>query len=386
MDRQIKDALESAFPGLSQTELDGLVQVVRLGTYPPNTVICQEGAMENTLYVILDGWVEVSQQLEGGASRVLLHQGPREFFGEMALIQDRPRAATVRTVQRCTLLELTKEEFSSLLNRNPSVAFTVMRKVTSRLRDSDQRAIAELYQKNRELARAYERLAEQERLRSEFLTTVSHELRTPLTMVQGYLHLMHSGAIPPDKAMEIIPTITRHVDTIVNLANNILFLQELELITPEFEPVMVGDLVAEAISNVNQKAAEYSLSFKIDIAPGLPLVNGDAKGLEQAIAALLDNAVKFSPEGGEIHVSVARQDGSLHIEIVDPGVGIPEDQLELIFEPFHRVQSTEGHLFGGLGLGLPIAKHVIELHGGRIWAERRPKGGSKFTVVLPFTV
>jgi signal transduction histidine kinase len=183
--------------------------------------------------------------------------------------------------------------------------------------------------------------------------------------------------------MEMMPTIAHHVDTIVNLVNNILFLQELDLITPEFEPVKVGELVAEAVSNVNQKAAEHNLSLKIDIAPGLPLVSGDAKGLEQAIAALLDNAIKFSPEGGEIHVSVARQNGSLHIQVADPGVGIPEDQLEPLFEPFHRIESIGEHLFGGVGLGLPIARHVIELHGGRIWAERRPEGGSKFTIALP---
>jgi signal transduction histidine kinase len=189
--------------------------------------------------------------------------------------------------------------------------------------------------------------------------------------------------IQPDQAIEIVSTIGRNVDKIVDLVNSILFLQELDLITPDFEPVMVGQVVAEAVANVSQKAAETNLSLKIEIAPHLPLVNGDARGLEQAIAVLLDNAIKFSPEGGEIHVSVSRQDRSVDVEIADPGVGIPEDQLEQLFEPFHRVDSIAGHLFGGVGLGLPIAKQLVELHGGRIWAERRSQGGSKFTVSLP---
>jgi signal transduction histidine kinase len=382
-EQQIKDALDSAFPGLNQAELDNLVHVVRVETYPPDTVICQEGAMESTLYVILDGWVEVSKHLEGDTPRILHHQGPGEFFGEMALIQDRPRAATVRTLQACTFLELTKEEFNDLLDRNPAVAFTVMRKVASRLRDSDQTAIADLRHKNLELAQAYDRLAEQERLRSEFLTTVAHELRTPLTTVQGYLHLMRSGAIQPDKTLELMPTLARHVDIIVNLANNILLLQELELITPEFEPVLVDQVVTQAISNVNQKAAECALALQVDIASDLPPVSGDAEGLGRAITALLDNAIKFSPDGGEIQVTVTRHNGSLHVEIADPGVGIPEEQLERLFKPFQRVESIGGHLFGGVGLGLPIAKHVVELHGGTIRAERRPQGGSKFTVTLP---
>lgn len=381
--QQIKSALENVFPGLSQTELKGLVQVAQIETYPPDTVICQEGAMESTLYVILEGSVRVSKYMEEGSPRVLRHQVQGEYFGEMALIDDRPRAASVHTLQTCVLLELTKEAFNDLLERSPALAFTVIHKVAAHLRDSDQVAITDLRQKNRDLALAYERLEEQQRLRSEFLTTIAHELRTPLTAAQGYLYLMRSGTTPPDKAMKIMRTISRHVDTIVNLVNNILFFQELDLAPPEFEPVAVGTVVAEAVGDADRKATESNLSFRIDIAPNLPLVNGDTQGLGQAIAALLDNAIKFSPDGGEIHVSVAHRGRSIHIEIADPGVGIPEAQSERLFESFHRTESIDGHLFGGIGLGLPIARHVVELHGGRIWAERRSQGGSKFTVALP---
>ena len=97
MDEQkVKEVLDSAFPGLSQEELDGVVRVVRIVTYKPDMVVCQEGAMETTLYVILDGWVEISKYLEGDTPRVLHHQGPGEFFGEMALIDGKPRSADAR--------------------------------------------------------------------------------------------------------------------------------------------------------------------------------------------------------------------------------------------------------------------------------------------------
>jgi signal transduction histidine kinase len=381
--QQIKDIIENVFSGLSQTELDGLIQVARIKTYPHDTVICQEGAMESTLYVILEGRVRVSMDMEEGAPRVLRHQGPGEFFGEMALIDDRPRAASVYTSQPCTLLELTKEAFNDLLERSPTVAFGMTRKVISRLRDSDQMAITDLKEKNRALAQAYERLEEQERLRSEFLTTVAHELRTPLTAAQGYLYLIRSGTAPADRAMKMMHAISRHVDTIVNLVNNILFFQELDLTTPEFEPVRIDKVIAEAVGNANRKATESNLRFEIDIVPNLSQVNGNAKSLGQAVAALLDNAIKFSPEGGEICVSVTCQNRSVRVEIADPGVGIPEAQLERLFESFRRTESIEGHLFGGVGLGLPIARHVVESHGGRIWAERRPQGGSRFIITLP---
>lgn len=383
MQQQIKDALESAFPGLSEAELENVSQIVRVGTFDPDTIVCQEGAMEYTLYVILDGWVEISKHLEGDTPRILHHQGPGEFFGEMALIHDQPRTATVRTLQKCVLLEMGKEEFNGLLDRNPTVALTVMRKVTSRLRDSDRMAIADLRQKNLELLSAYESLEEEQRLRSEFLTTVAHELRTPLTTVKGYLQLLKSGAIQADKTQGVAGTISRNVDTIVDLVNNILFLQELELITPEFEPVELDQVVSQVIDGVGRKARDCNLSLKVHIAPALPQVHGDERGLGQAVGALLDNAIKFSPEGGDIEVSVTRQNGSIHIEIADPGVGLPEGQPDDLFERFHRTDAIGGYLFGGVGLGLPIARHVVELHGGRIWAERRPEGGSKFTVALP---
>jgi len=381
--QQIKDIIENVFSGLSQTELDGLIQVARIESYPRDTIICQEGAMESTLYVILEGRVRVSMDMEEGASRVLRHQGPGEFFGEMALIDDRPRAASVHTSQACTLFELTKQAFNDLLERSPAVAFNMTRKVISRLRDSDQTAITDLKEKNRALAQAYERLEEQERLRSEFLTTVAHELRTPLTAAQGYLYLIRSGTAPANRAMKMMHAISRHVDTIVNLVNNIMFFQELDLTTPEFESVGMEQVITKAVGDANRKAAESNLRFEIDIVPNLPLVNGNAKSLGQAVAALLDNAIKFSPEGGEIRVSVTHQNRAVHVEIADPGVGIPEAQLERLFESFHRTESIEGRLFGGVGLGLPIARHVIESHSGRIWAERRSQGGSKFTIALP---
>ncbi len=381
--QQIKDIIENVFSGLSQTDLDGVIQVARIETFSRDTVICQEGAMESTLYVILEGQVRVSMDMEEGAPRILRHQGPGEFFGEMALIDDRPRAASVHTSQPCTLFELTKQAFNDLLQRSPTVAFSMTRKIISRLRDSDQTAITDLKEKNRALAQAYERLEEQERLRSEFLTTVAHELRTPLTAAQGYLYLIRSGTAPADRAMKMMHAISRHVDTIVNLVNNIMFFQELDLTTPEFESVGMEQVITEAVGDANRKAAESNLRFEIDIVPNLPQVNGDAKSLGQAVAALLDNAIKFSPEGGEICVSVTCQNRSVHVEIADPGVGIPEAQLERLFESFHRTESIEGRLFGGVGLGLPIARHVIESHSGRIWAERRSQGGSKFTIALP---
>jgi signal transduction histidine kinase len=147
----------------------------------------------------------------------------------------------------------------------------------------------------------------------------------------------------------------------------------------------VEKVVLGAVEEIMEQAAQASLTINARIERGLPKVPGDAGGLSRAVGALLDNAVKFSPNGGEIGVRVRAMDGTLRVEISDPGVGLPMEQVDDVFEPFTRIEATAGHLFGGVGLGLPIAKQVVESHGGHIKVESEVGKGSTFTIVLPVT-
>lgn len=186
-----------------------------------------------------------------------------------------------------------------------------------------------------------------------------------------------------DQTPEFLTTAARNLDTVVHLVNNILFLQELELITPEFELLSVEEVVLEAVEAIMEQAAQTDLTINTRIEGRLPKVAGDAGGLGRAAGALLDNAVKFSPNGGEITVRVHSDGETVRIAINDPGVGLPMDQVEDVFKPFTRIETTAGHLFGGVGLGLPIAKQVVESHGGHIEVESEVGKGSTFTIVLP---
>ena len=187
----------------------------------------------------------------------------------------------------------------------------------------------------------------------------------------------------PEQASEFLERVTRNLGTVVHLVNNILFLQELELITPEFERLDVEEVVLQAIEEIVERAAQAGLTLSTRIEGVLPQVLGDAGGLSRAVGALLDNAIKFSPDGGEIAIHVHADDESLRVQIRDPGVGFPVERLDDLFKPFTRIEVTGGHLFGGVGLGLPIAKYVVELHGGRIEVKGEEKKGSTFTIVLP---
>jgi signal transduction histidine kinase len=378
-----KEILHQVFPGLSEEDLTELSTVATLKTYPPGTILCHEGRVEDTFYIVVAGRAEVCKHLEENVFRVLHRPGPGEFFGEIALVQDSARTADVRTLEPSTVLEIGREPFTNVLRRSAPMAIRIMLQITSRLRDGDQRAIAELRQKNVELAQAYDELAAEQRLRSEFLTTISHELRTPLAAATGYLQLVRSGAVTANQSPAFLETVANNLDTVVHLVNNILFLQEQELITPDFAPLRIDQVIHKAVEEIQEEASSAGLTVNTQIAHGLPEISGNAGGLSRAVGALLDNAVKFSPEGGSIDVRVHVQDHLIRIEIADQGVGFPMERVHDVYKPFVRIEETAGHLFGGVGLGLPIAKQVIESHGGRIDIESEVGSGSTFAIVLP---
>jgi signal transduction histidine kinase len=379
----VADALRRAFPGLEGDGFEHLMAVAREQVYPPDTVIVREEEAGQTFFVILEGEVEVTKQVDGREERVLQRYGPGEFFGEMALIETSPRTATVRTLTSSRLLEINKDDFDQVLARHPVMALTVMRKLTQRLRQADQTAIAELRQKNQELARANRELRDQEEIRSEFLTAIAHELRTPLTAANGYLTLIAAGRMDQEHVPHAINRAVRNVKRVVKLVNDILFLQEMDLILPESRPVSLRGLLGQAVAAKSQQAIENDLSLRVQVEEDLPQVMGDPEWLRRALDALLDNAIKFSPNGGEVSVQASYQSEQVHVVISDQGIGIPVDQMDRIFARFQRVQRDGLHLFGGVGLGLPVVKQVVEQHGGTIEVESVEGQGSTFRMSLP---
>ena len=374
--------LQRAFPGIPTDEAEMMISSGKVHSYPPNTVLCREGAIENTFYIILEGEVQVAKLLNELETRFLKHLKGGDFFGEMALIHNAPRAATVITTAPCTILEINKEAFSKLLEQSSSMSLAMVREVSRRLRENDEMAIGDLRLKARELAYAYQQLAEQEFARREFLTTIAHELRTPLTAASGFLQLVRMGMLDGQTLTQAMDTIARNVQDIISLTNDILFLQEMDLILPEFEPTDVGPIVVKLVEQMRTRAVHNSVALKLEITQYLPQVDGDAKSLERAIAAILDNAIKFSPDGGDVLVDVGSDAVQLLVQVEDHGVGIATDVLPCIFDRFFHVDHVGNYLFRGLGLGLSVARQVIEQHGGKILVESELGKGSKFTVLL----
>ncbi len=386
LDRRI-EVLRSAFPSMGDELLVYVAHNAREVHTAAGDRICEEGETGDAFYVIMTSRAQVSKFMTLGAQRLLTELQPGHFFGELALVDDAPRVASVDALTDCDLLVITKEDFLNLLQDSPSMAVPIMRAVAARLRDSDQRTINELRDKNDQLTTAYAELEYAVKRKSDFLTNVAHELRTPLTSIKGYAHLMRTDMLHGPDLDRAFAAIIDNSEAIVRLVNNILFLQEIELITPARDPVDMTQLIHSMIEAQMLHATNNNLTFQADIPRGLPKARGDLDSLAHALDALIDNAIKFSINGGVIKITAeVDQDSFIKIAITDPGVGIPSDDLYHIFDRFHHLDKLDDHLFGGVGLGLPIVKQVIEQHGGNISVVSRIGEGSTFTVTLPVYV
>jgi signal transduction histidine kinase len=372
-----------AFPGIEPQEVEEVIANCKINSYPPGTVLCREDQIESTFYMILEGDVEVTKLIDRTEMRLLKTLGAGDFFGEMALIHNAPRAATVTTKSNVVVLELDKEGFNRVLQRSSSIAMAMVKEISNRLRQNDQMAIEDLRVRAAELAEAYQKLAEQDLTRREFLTNVAHELRTPLMAASGYLQILQKGMLSGDKLNEALDTVSRNVGQIVSLVNDILFLQEIELIFPEFQPVDMVAIGRSAVEKYRRRAEERHVNLKLRDGSHVPPASGDAKSLERALIALVDNAVKFSPRGGDVEIRYDVSNEFLRIAIQDHGIGIPPEVRTHIFDRFYHVEKSGDDLFGGLGIGLAITRQVIEGHHGKLEVESTPGRGSTFTLLIP---
>lgn len=225
-----------------------------------------------------------------------------------------------------------------------------------------------------------------EKMRSEFVANVSHELRTPLTSIQGFVETLKDGAInDPGKAQYFLEIIEKQSNRLNNLIEDILQLSKIESqeIIMNLQSINLRDLIDKTISEFKKKIEQKNHKIKINISPQLPLIKADPEQIEVVFRNLLDNAIKYTPNGGEIYISAFEKAENIYIEIADNGIGISAEHLPRIFERFYRADKDRSRKLGGTGLGLAIVKHIVQAHGGTIGVESKPGKGSKFFFTLP---
>lgn len=240
--------------------------------------------------------------------------------------------------------------------------------------------------RTRALEAANQKLRDLDQLKSTFVATVSHELRTPLTAIKGYSNNLLAGVVGslPDKAISYITRIDHNADRLTRMISGLLDLARIEAgqVTLRVSPVVLSDVVKEVVDGLQTLSREKTIGVTSH-SEDLPAIQVDRDRVFQILANLLHNALKFTPPHGQVDIGLTRtEDGGVQITVRDTGPGIPADKLDKVFERFYRLATSESE-GGGAGLGLAITKSLVELHGGRIWAQSTRGEGSQFTFRLP---
>lgn len=229
------------------------------------------------------------------------------------------------------------------------------------------------------------RLKQLERTREEFIANVSHELRTPLSHIKGYVETLLDGAKnDPDVSTRFLETIARNADRLELLIEDLLTISELESgrVTLRLQTVELHAAVAKVFDDFKSRAQARKIALTDETAAHT--VHADPSRLEQVLSNLVDNAIKYGRSGGRVVVGARNtDDAKVEVSVRDDGVGLPPEALERVFERFYRVDKARSREQGGTGLGLAIVKHIVQGHGGKVWARSEPGKGATFYFTLP---
>ena len=225
-----------------------------------------------------------------------------------------------------------------------------------------------------------------ERVRQDFVANVSHELRTPISSIKGYAETLLDGAMNDQQnSRDFIEIINRDSDRLAKLIDDLLDLSRIESgkLKMVFVPTDILGVIKRTMSIIENSAKMKSISIEIQAPENVSKVLADETRLSQVILNLLDNAIKYTSEGGAIKISVRSNDQFVEVDISDTGIGIPEKDLSRVFERFYRVDKARSRDMGGTGLGLSIVKHIVQTHGGEVWVRSKLEHGSTFCFIIP---
>jgi len=255
------------------------------------------------------------------------------------------------------------------------------------LRATNRQLEKRVQERTADLQNALNKLADLNRLKSNFISNISHELRTPLTHIKGYLSLLSEGSLGSltEEQKEALDVLMRAETRLEQLIEDLIWFSlaargELAL---NLGPASVNDLIYTTLARSEKLAKARKIELKALVNERLPLVHVDGEKISWVILQLLDNAIKFTPQGGKVTVGGTLEDGIVKVAVTDTGIGIPADRLDEIFEPFHQLDSSEKRSYGGTGLGLALVRRIIEAHGSTLKVTSEVGKGSRFEFNLP---
>lgn len=375
------------FHNLDDDELELVSASCTECQFSKGQTICLEGSTADSFYILVSGHVEVYKRGQNDEQQLLAEHGPGSFFGEMALIDNLPRSATIMAKDECLLLSLSRNDFQQLIQNRASIAMAIMTSMSLLVRNSNENYVKDLENRNRELEQAYSALekAQSEKLRTARLSTLGkfssmilHDIRNPLSIIKGQLQLVTMHLNEPDRARRYLGNIENEANRLENLANEFLDFARGE-IRLNFTLSTPQAILDKSYENIALQLDKYKIEAKLEIENN-EAVFVDTLRLQRALNNILDNAVKAlidSPHR-QLLIKAGGNKETFIIQIRDTGIGIPAAIIKQIFDPFFTTASV-----GGTGLGLHIVKSIIEAHKGKLSVESIPEQWTCFTIELP---
>jgi len=354
------------FRNLNSAELQALRRIAQDRKFAAAQEIFQEGAPGDGVYFVKAGLVEISAGK--GEPRVFSRLGPGEIFGEMAMIEHRPRSATATAAQDSEVYFLPRGEMLPFIERSPGLAFALLQQISHRLREFDQLHIRELIQ------------AESLAVIGRFAQGIVHDLKNPLSIIGLSADMFDMPGIGPEQKAKAQIRIRRQVERISDMVSDILVFstQNTEKKKADIKPgdyrAFVLDLIGDLRSEAEMKGVQIEM---VNVPPAVP-VRFDPRRLRRVFFNLVGNATSAMLDGGKIFFRFQFNEKEIATEIEDTGPGMPAEMAGRLFQPFATHGKTEG-----TGLGLSICKKIVEDHAGSISARNEPGRGAIFCFTLP---
>ena len=373
------------FKALDDKEINEIAKICGEIELEANTVIFKENDIPDNFYIVVEGAVEVWKNFSSEPRDLLASHGPGNFFGEMALIDDLARSATVVTKVPVKLLFIAKNDFDKLIKENVSVAYSIMKSISQIIRNSNESFVANLHKRNIELEKANKELkeAQEELLKAERLSTVGkfssmiiHDLKNPISIIKSYAEMVALNIEDKEKTGKCAQNISREADRLNRLAGELLDFSRGE-IRLNYAVVSANNLLSIALDNlsVNAEKKKITVKSKIEYSGALVL---DFERILRVLTNLIDNACKAMPHGGELLIAVKPDGDNVTFSVKDNGVGMAKAVVSRIFEPFYSSSDQ-----GGTGLGMLVVQNVIQAHKGRLKIISAPGKGTAVEFSLP---
>jgi len=243
----------------------------------------------------------------------------------------------------------------------------------------------QIIKQNQRLQTANQKLTQVDQMKTEFLANISHELRTPLSIIMAYTDSLRDASLSEEERMSFLGVIADNGANLLSLINDLLDLSKLEVSGQSLNMSLshVHDVITSIWPEMEKLARKKNLNVSFNRGTHVPIAYFDNNQIVRVFQCLIQNAIKFTKAGGLVTVSTGHDDNEVWIQVEDTGTGIHKDELDNIFETFQQVDGSSSRQAGGLGIGLALARHIVELHKGRLWVESEFAVGSKFTVALP---